>query len=224
MKSKDRVNRMISDVAEGEHPATAFDSQLAESSLSRLRSHMVNHDTGIITAFRSEVVDPRTGEKVQLTRKRNLERNRQLRAELLKHYDVTAVRGTYIENYGKKDAKEVGENVFFVVDAHGTGRLLKDLRRLGERFDQDSILFVPQGAEEGFLWGTNKGGWPGYGQKVKLSHPVFGRSGEFMTRVRGRPFVLESTIVEQWNKDYSRGFMGEWARSAIIQKDPTTGE
>jgi hypothetical protein len=173
---------------------------------------MINNDTGVITAFRNSY-----------TRSENLQRNKALRAELMRHYDVTALRGSYIENYGTPDAVEVGENVFFVVDSYGTGHLERDLRRLGERYEQDSILYVPKGAEEGYIIGTSKEApWPGYGTREKLGHPVFGKSGEFMTKVRGRPFVLESAnpVESEHVKDYPRGFMGEWGRSAVIKNAP----
>lgn len=211
---KKKVEAMISEVANGEEPSTSFDKALQESSLSRLRAHMLNFDTGIVTAFRSEIDDG--GEKVKLSRKDNLDRNRKLRAELTKRYNLTAVRGKYIENYGTKDAREVGENVFFAVDAHGTGQLEKDLRRLGERFQQDSILFIPKGAESGVLIGTNRTGWPGLGRREKLGHPVFGKSGQFMTKVSGRPFVLED-VEGEFFQDYPRGFFGEWARETVIK-------
>lgn len=210
-----KVETMIDGVVAGEDAATSFDQALQESSLSRLRAHMLNFDTGMVTAFRSEIDEG--GQKRKLTRAENLKRNKALRAELMKNYDITAVRGAYIENYGTKDAREVGENVFFVVDAHGTGRLEKDLRRLGERYQQDSVLVIPRGAEMGELIGTNQSGWPGFGQRVKLSHPVFGKAGQFMTKVRGRPFVLEG-IESEHPKDYPRGFFGEWARQAVIDE------
>jgi len=65
-----------------------------------------------------------------------------------KKYDVVRVQGKYIENYGKPDAVEVGENVFFVIDAYDKGELLKDFRELGEKFQQDSILFIPKGGNK----------------------------------------------------------------------------
>jgi hypothetical protein len=215
-----KIEDMISEVAAGDAPETSFDKALQESSLSRLRAHMLNFDTGMVTAFRSEITEQveqvPAPEKRKLTRRENMQRNRKLRAELTKKYNVTAVRGKYIENYGTKDAREVGEDVFFVVDAHGTGQLERDLRRLGERYQQDSILFIPRGAESGVLIGTNHTGWPGYGKREKLGHPVFGKGGQFMTKVRGRPFVLED-VKREYLKDYPRGFFGEWARETVIK-------
>jgi len=79
--------------------------KITESSLSRLLHHMVNHDTGTITAFRSEY-----------SYKENLQRNKLLLSKLFSlGYDVTSVKGIYVENYGTKDAVEVSENVFLLL-------------------------------------------------------------------------------------------------------------
>lgn len=221
------TEKSIERLAAGEAtPGDALDEAIIESSLSRMRQHMLDHDTGFITAFRSELTEGDLDElqrqlqqPVKVTRRQNLKRNQQLRAALQKKYNLTAVRGSYIENYGQPNAREVGENVFFVVDAKDTGALEKDLRALGKRFNQDSILFIRKGASQGVLWGTNSSGWPGMGKSLKLGHPVFGKSGEFMTKVRGRPFVLESQIVAEYPCDYPRGYMGEMGRAAFINSD-----
>lgn len=189
---------------------------LSETSLSRVREHMLNHDAGVITAFR-DALDCGEGEK--LSRKDNKARNKVLLANLRKEgYSVTKAKGSFIENYGTKDAKEVGENVFIVVDINDKGNLKKKLMELGEKFEQDSILFIPQGGEEGYLIGTNKcpDTYPGYHQVEKLNRPLFGKEGEFLTRVKGRPFVLEN-IGE---KVPSLGNnLGKWGNSILANKD-----
>ena len=167
---------------------------LKESSLSRIYQHMLEHDTGFITAYRGSS-DCGTG--VPYTKKDNQKRNKSLLAKIQsKRYNVTSVKGTYIENYGSPEAQEVGEHVFFVVDSNDTGKLKGDLKKWGEEFEQDSILFIDQGAQSGSLIGTNhcENGYPGYGKIVKLKNPVFGESGEFFTRVNGRPFVFKESV------------------------------
>lgn len=167
---------------------------LVESSLSRLYQKTQDHDVGIITAFR----DSRDcGEGAKYTKKENKQRNKSLLAKLFRAgYQVTSVKGSYIENYGTSDAVEVGEHSFFVVDAKNKGKLEKDLRKLGELFDQDSILYVKKGGTVGNLIGTNKctSSFPGYGISKKLQNAIFGKSGEFQTRVNGRPFVLKEGV------------------------------
>lgn len=169
------------------------DKYLNETSLSRIYRQMQDFDSGIITAFRY-AEDCGTGHVY--TRKENLQRNKSLLAKLSRQgYSVTSVKGTYIENYRSKDAVEVGENAFLVVDISDGGRLERDLRALGKEFDQDSILFVPKGGKEGQLIGTNTcpSGYPGYNKVNKFKNPVFGEKGEFFTRVNGRPFILKES-------------------------------
>ncbi len=178
--------------------------KLIESSLSRLTSHMVEHDTGTITAFRSSY-----------TYKENLQRNKQLLAKLFSlGYNVTSVQGVYVEDYGTKDAKEVGEHVFFVVDVKDKGRLEDDLRFLGEEYEQDSVLFIPKPGNESYLWGTNDAEFPGYGKVVKFSHRGMGTSGQFMTKIRGRPFIFESVLKEHKSPD---GYLGRMATNAYTK-------
>lgn len=74
--------------------------QYDESSLSRILVHKIfEHETGTITAFRNEY-----------THKQNQQRNKSLKLKLLSlNYQITDVKGSFIENYKKPDAKEVGE-------------------------------------------------------------------------------------------------------------------
>jgi hypothetical protein len=83
--------------------------------------HTQEHDSGIITAFRYK------------------NRNAKLKAKLLsKGYGVALI-----------NEKEVKEDSFLVVDLKDTGKLEQDLRRLGEEFEQDSIIFQERGGEKG---------------------------------------------------------------------------
>ena len=173
-----------------------FKEYITESSLSRLWKHSQEHDYGTITAFRYA---PECGEGTPYTKKENLQRNKSLLAKLRsKGYGVTSIKGSYIENYGKATAREVGENSFFVADMQDKGRLKKDLLALGEEFDQDSIIFGDKG-KSGALFGTNKcpEGYPGYGKKLVQGGAIFGKEGEFMSRVNGRPFVFSESVETQ---------------------------
>ena len=111
---------------------------------------------------------------------------------------MTSIKGSYIENYGKATAREVGENSFFVADMQDKGRLKNDVLALGEEFDQDSIIFGNKG-KSGALFGTNKcpEGYPGYGKKLVQGGAIFGKEGEFMSRVNGRPFVFSESVETQ---------------------------
>jgi len=174
-----------------------FKDFINESSLSRLYQHMTKHDVGTITAFRS-ARDCNSGEPY--TKAENKARNKSLLAKLqAKRYSVTSVKGSYIEDYGTPNAKEVGESVFFVVDINDNGNLERDLRKLGEEFEQDSILFIPKSGEKAILIGTNKckDGYPGYGKKINFDKRGLGKEGEFMTKIKGKPFIFENKIIEE---------------------------
>ncbi len=197
-------------------------NNINESSLSRVVHHMEKHDCGTVTAFRSKEGCGGPDAK-PYSKEDNRKRNRQLYAILeTLGYGVTAVDGAYIENFGTPDAVEVKEDVYFVVDLKDKGTLEKDLRRLGEQYDQDSIMFIPKG-EMGILIGTNHcSDFPGYGKKMPFSSRSFGKPAEFMTKVRNRPFVFEDSFLnKECNENYYgvANIMGKWAITNTAKKD-----
>jgi hypothetical protein len=198
-------------------------NNINESSLSRVVHHMEKHDCGTITAWRSYENCGDEGDK-KYTKSDNKKRNIQLLA-ILEHlgYDTTNVDGSYVENFGTPTAGEVKEDVYFVVDSKDRGNLKQDLMRLGEQFNQDSILFIPKG-EIGMLIGTNHCpmSYPGYGKVKSYGSRVFGRPGEFMTKVRNRPFMFETTFLDKkCNENYfaKANVMGKWATVQIARGD-----
>lgn len=168
------------------------DKQLTESSLSRLWRKYKEFDSGTISACRGDN-----------TNKINDKRTLELKTELIRlGYSVTAVAGTYIENFKKPNAREVREKSFIVFDRLGNGTLKADLIRLGKKYDQDSITYSDV-AGNYYLIGTNSTGYPGMGVEVKLGRPMFGKTGEFFSRVNGRPFVFEEMVQGYYNFDCS---------------------
>ena len=162
-----------------------------ESSLSRVWRHVTKHDSGTISAFRYAAD---CGEGKVYSKADNMKRNAQLKAKLLANgYGVTPIDGVYIENFGSKNARNVREKSFLVVDLKDSGNLEKDLKGLGNAFEQDSITFSKPNGDY-FLIGTNKcpNGYPGFGKREKLGKSMFGKKGEFHSAVKGRPFVFES--------------------------------
>lgn len=161
---------------------------LTESSLSRIWSKFKDHDAGIITSFR--------GNKDHKT---NLKNNKLLMSYLMSNgYSVTKVKGSYIENFGTDEAKEVSEDSFVVVDHKDSGNLKSDLIRMGKAFDQDSILFIDN-EKDAVLIGTNNSDFPGIDNEVSIGKAKFGKdASEFFTRVNGRKFAFENiTHVEE---------------------------
>ncbi len=177
------------------------EARLLESGLSRIWQTMQEHDTGFVTAFRHEYKHAE-----------NIERNKALITDLRRYFDVTSVKGAYVENYGTPDAKTVGENVFFVSAPEDNRQLKAHLQQLGQKYEQDSVLYVPKGGQRGFLIGTKEGVWPGLGVENELANPVFGKAGEFFTTIKGRPFVFQNKVEEQLLRDGPKGFFGEWSR------------
>ena len=163
---------------------TEWKEFLTESSISRTYEHILSHDTAFITAFRDDAKDVTKCMPGHSKKLENFERNRQLKAVLLnKGYGVTAVDGTYVEDFGTEAAKEVKEDSFFVVNLKDDSKFKDTIEALSEHFCQDSFLFVPRGGEESFLVVTYEADFPGYGNEEAAGEFLGGKEGEFMTRV-----------------------------------------
>jgi len=178
-----------------------------EAGLSKIRQDMSDYDTAFITAFRGDIDDKsmcvyvppseeelaersRQGKKAQANRRNNKE----LSAYLLSQgYGVKNVQGSYIENFGSVDPekvpREVKENSFFVTNLKDDPEFFEQIINLGKRFCQDSVILIPKG-EEGYLYGTNKS-YPGLDQKETVGKFAGGETGEFMSRIKSRPFVMK---------------------------------
>ena len=172
----------------------SFKQFLNESSLSRLYKKYKDFDSGTISASRS-----------YNTNEENKQLTLQLKTDLIKlGYSVTAINGVYIENYGKPNAVEVKEKSFIVFDQYNEGKLKDDLIKLGKKYEQDSITYSSVKDGEYYLIGTNSTGYPGLGKEVKLGKSMFGKSGEFFSSIKGRPFVFESCEGSFYDFDCTR--------------------
>ena len=179
-----------------------------EAGLSKIRQDMSDYDTAFITAFRGDIDDKsmcvyvppseeelaersRQGKKAKVNRRNNKE----LSAYLLSQgYGVKNVQGSYIENFGSVDPekvpREVKENSFFVTNLKDDPEFAEQIINLGKRFCQDSVIIVPKG-EEGYIYGTNTSKYPGLDQKETVGKFMGGETGEFMSRIKSRPFVMK---------------------------------
>ena len=108
------------------------------------------------------------------------------------------------------------------MDAIDKGTLENDLMKLGELFDQDSILFIPKGAvkqeSKAYLIGTNHchNNRINYGKKILFEKGRFGYESKiYTTYINGRPFIFEDTCMEI--KLPASG-MGIWAMHLIANK------
>lgn len=179
-------------------------------SLSRVYSKVIKHDSGTISAFRSK---KDCGQGQPYTKAENMKRSTELKSKLLAlGYEVTPLKGAYIEGYGSDNPIEVTEVSFLAVDAKDTGKLKYDLIKLGSFFEQDSITFskargsleklprslrkdIDRSSGDYYLISTNTcpNGYPGRGTigvQEKLGKPMFGKSGEFHSKIKGRPFIF----------------------------------
>lgn len=188
---------------------------IKESSLSRLWRHNEEHDCGAMTAFRKA---RDCGEGERYTRKENKQRNRKLLAQLKSMgYGVTTIHGKYPEG-----GSETTETSYFVVDLEDKGDLKENMMRLGEEYEQDSILFIPKGAIQGeakaYLIGTNHcpNNWLGYHKKEEFEKGRLGYDSPIYTSyVNGRPFIFEEVGKEI--KLPASG-MGVWAMHRVAEK------
>jgi len=179
-----------------------------EAGLNKIRQDMSDYDTAFITAFRGDINDksmcvyvPPSEEELFERNKmgkrgvQNKRNNRELSAYLLSQgYGVKNVQGSYIENFGSVDPekvpREVKEASFFVTNLNNDPEFAEQIINLGKRFCQDSVIIVPKG-EEGYIYGTNKGKYPGLDQKENVGKFAGGETGEFMSRINSRPFVMK---------------------------------
>ena len=189
-----------------------FKEYINESSLSRLWKHTIDHDAGIMTAFRYA---SDCGKGIQYTKKENLQRNKKLAAQLKsKGYGVTRIIGRYPE--GGVDKKEIG---YFIVDLKDNSVLEKDLKSLGKDYEQDSILFIPKDSGKAYLIGTNTcpDNFLGYGKKMFFDKRKLGQSNDiYTTLVNGRPLVYESVDSDISSPGNGTGW---WVLNKIAKED-----
>jgi hypothetical protein len=189
-----------------------------EAGLAKIRQDMLDFDTAFITAFRGDISDksmcayvppPKdVSERSRMGRKgvTNRSNNKDLSAYILSRgYGLKNVQGSYIENFGSLDPekipREVKENSFFVVNLNNDPQFFDEIIDLGKRYCQDSVILVPKGGEA-FLYGTNNT-YPGLDQKETVGKFMGGETGEFMSRIGGRPFVMKEEEETKTYNDYS---------------------
>jgi hypothetical protein len=204
--------------------------KLDESGLNRVYAHIVNHNCAVLTGFRNDTKDFSVCLVNSSKTIPNKERNRELKAYLLKRgYGVTAVKGTYIENYLSDNAVEVKEDSYFVVNLNDRQDFFEEIVKMGKFFCQDSILIIPKEerdkesgkaiSEKPYLLGTNNSSFPGLERKEYLGYFKGGVEREFMTKVKGRPIVFEGkdhTLKLEAYKNYAK--MGRWSISVIAKR------
>ena len=192
-----------------------FGKVLTESTLNRVHKHVMKHDCSIITAFRNSFVNclDDVNDEKRLNIRTNKNINKTLKSALLSlGYGVTEVKGTYIENYLSDNEIEVKEDSYFVVNLKDDPDSIDNIIKMGEILCQDSVLIIKQGGDDNYLVGTNKSDFPGHGEVVNLGKLKAGVESQFMTKVGGRPFTLESFDNLQIN---SKRIVSEYSKPII---------
>lgn len=146
---------------------------LRESSLSRLYQHYKEHDSGTISAYRGE-----------RTKAENKENSKKLKNYLLSNgYSVTQIQGAYEETDEDGNKKLVKEMSYIVVDIKDKGSLKKVLVDAGRKFNQEAITFSEKGGDYYLIMCDS-------GEEIKLGKPMFGKDGEIISKINGRPFIF----------------------------------
>jgi len=172
-------------------------SELKSSHLAGLYYTMLNHDCGVVGAFRS--TDPRDDglpleRRRRLSRRQNLQRTRHLYYFLISpSVSLLPIDGVGIENYGTPDAKEVRE-LSFLISGDGFRDVVVDIRKriveAGKRYGRDFVLFIPKDGEYAEIIGTREGAWPGLDQVVPIAKESFGKGAAFMAKAANLPFYF----------------------------------
>jgi len=156
---------------------------IQETSLNRVRSKSEKGGMAIMSAQR--------GDK---SKKENKARSKQLEKDI-KGAGLpgpTKVAGRYTENPGTPQEKKVGEKSHVITPGKKGKKVFKKiLKKLGKKYDQDSVLIQRKPGGSATLTGTSKTSWPGEGKNVKIGKMKPGRTGEFDTKVKNKTFTVE---------------------------------
>lgn len=195
-----------------------------ESSLSRIWSNNEKYECAAMSAWR-RARDCGKGEPY--THKENQKRNKSLKAKLMSAgYGVTAVLGKYPEG-----GKEAIEDSYFIVNLNRDESFFRDIAKISESFEQDSVLLVPEGAisntgEKAYLYGTNRcaNNWLGYHKKSLFEKGKLGYTSPiYTTYVNNRPFVFEEGFILKECTPPCSG-MGIWMMGIVANADWETLE
>lgn len=157
--------------------------EFCESSLSRIKS---KSDKGGLATLSAE-----RGDK---SKKENKKRSKQLEKDIRGRGlpGPTKVAGQYTEDDGSEEGRKVSERSYVVEPGKkGKRKFKKDIKKLGKKYDQDSVLIQGKKKGDAALHGTSKGAWPGEGKSEKVGKMRPGRSGEFQTKIKNKTYTYE---------------------------------
>lgn len=180
---------------------------ITESSVSRTKFYLQNYECATISAFRPGANIGRKDEKELTNRKDVLKRNKQHSAELGKKltefgYTHFLVDGAWVKTdendkpiINDKGEFSIGSEItYFVVNNNGDTReqFRNNLKKLGNEFDQDSVMFYPKGSNMAFWSGTTK----------RESDLKFGQN-QLLKNGRWEPQMYRTSLRGKKNTGYS---------------------
>ena len=180
---------------------------ITESSVSRTKFYLQNYECATISAFRPGANIGRKDEKELTNRKDVLKRNKEHSAELGKKltelgYTHFLVDGAWVKTdendkpiINDKGEFSIGSEItYFVVNNNGDTReqFRNNLKKLGNEFDQDSVMFYPKGSSMAFWSGTTK----------RESDLKFGQN-QLLKNGRWEPQMYRTSLRGKKNTGYS---------------------
>jgi hypothetical protein len=85
------------------------------------------------------------------------------------------------------------EPLFFVVNLNDETGFFHLIKEVGKRLQQDSVLLVPKGARNAYLYGTSIKGQPGLGKEISQGSVRLVESDEDtgpVIKIRNRPIAF----------------------------------
>lgn len=223
---------LLEDVTNFNNILNSKNKNLNESNINRMLHWLKGCDCAFITAFRKEFKDIRDKDATyfgpngdweegkKFSHEKNRQKNKLMVAELLQlGYGVTKVQGVYPETPKTDDApitdNEDIEESYLVVNRRNDENFLKNLQRIAEFYNQDSIYYKEAGAEEGHLIGTNGCGWPEYHEKGSGSKLHLDTGSNYMSRLGNKAFSFASADSEETNHEKRKELRREKLAEAV---------
>ena len=158
-----------------------FKEFMQESSLSRIKS---KSDKGGIATM--------SADRGNLSRKQNQARAKQLQKDIRGKFGrgPTKLKGSYDEKDEKTGESRKVKEKSFAIDRGKMGKrkFKKEVKKLGKKYGQDSVITQSKGGGDATLKRTRKGGLPKKNIKLGKMKPQ-GKNPEGETQVKGKTYT-----------------------------------
>ena len=160
-----------------------FKDFLEESSLARIKSKSDKGGIAVMSASRGN-----------LSAKENSARAKQLDKDIRGKFKrgATKVTGSYVEKDEKTGKETKVKERSHVIDSGKMGKrkFKKEVKKLGKKYGQDSVIVQTKGGGDATLKRSRKGGLPKRNIKLGKMKPG-GKSKEGETQVKGKTYTYE---------------------------------